>query len=280
VLRAFQLLKPNISREKILATEKKLMQYLLSFDLETSASPIIGKVAYDLVTEALGVDDPYASIKKQYNQLALQFYDEAREIVNKAEDPLFKAIIVAALGNTIDFGTNHKIDFVSDIKNFTPNNLAINDYEKFKESLRKTENLLILLDNAGEIVFDKLLVETIIKIFPDIEIICSVRASPIINDATLEDAKYIGLNDLVQVIEGSGTPGIHLPSTSNEFKKYFFLRDGVILSKGQGNFESLYGMEIPDKEVFYLLKAKCSLMERIFSVKEGNIIFKRKTDNF
>ena len=280
VLRAFQLLKPNISREKILATEKKLMQYLLSFDLETSASPIIGKVAYDLVTEALGVDDPYASIKKQYNQLALQFYDEAREIVNKAEDPLFKAIIVAALGNTIDFGTNHKIDFVSDIKNFTPNNLAINDYEKFKESLRKTENLLILLDNAGEIVFDKLLVETIIKIFPDIEIICSVRASPIINDATLEDAKYIGLNDLVQVIEGSGTPGIHLPSTSNEFKKYFFLRDGVILSKGQDNFESLYGMEIPDKEVFYLLKAKCSLMERIFSVKEGNIIFKRKTDNF
>jgi hypothetical protein len=280
VLRAFQLLKPDISPEVIINTQKKLMEYLLNFDLETKASPIVGKVAYDLVTKALGVDDPYASLKKKYNQLALKFYDEARELVIKAEDPLFKALIISALGNTIDFGTNHEIDFVSDIKNFTPDKLAINDYEKFKESLRETQNLLILLDNAGEIVFDKLLVETIIKTFPDLEIICSVRASPIINDATLEDAKYIGLMDLVQVIEGSGTAGIHLPSTSNEFKKHFFLKDGVILSKGQGNFESLYGMELPDKEVFYLLKAKCSLMERIFSVKEGNIIFKRKTTNF
>ena len=280
VLRAFQLLKPNISREIILNTQKKLMEYLLNFDMETRASPIIGKVAYNLVTEALGVDDPYASIKKQFNQLALQFYDEARDIVNKAEDPLFKAIIVAALGNTIDFGANHRIDFVNDIKNFTLDNLAINDYKKFKESLQNTKNLLILLDNAGEIVFDKLLVEVIIKNFPDLKIVCSVRESPIINDATLEDAKFIGLTDLVQVIEGSGTAGIHLPSTSNEFKKYFFQKGGVILSKGQGNFESLHGMEILDKEVFYLLKAKCSLMERIFSVHEGNIIFKKKTDNF
>ena len=280
VLRAFQLLKPDISREKILATQKKFMEYLLSFDLEKNASPIIGKVAYNLVAEALGVKDPYASIKKEYNQLALKFYDEATQLINNAKDPLFEAIIIAALGNTIDFGTNHEINFINDIKNFTPDKLAINDYEKFKVSLQNAKHLLILLDNAGEIVFDKLLVETIIKTFPDLEIVCSVRASPIINDATLEDAEFIGLTDLVQVIEGSGTPGIYLPTTSNKFKKHFFLKDGVILSKGQGNFESLYGMEIPDKEVFYLLKAKCSLMERIFSVKEGNIIFKRKTENF
>ncbi|MHA1487850.1 MAG: ARMT1-like domain-containing protein [Promethearchaeota archaeon] len=96
----------------------------------------------------------------------------------------------------------------------------------------------------------------------------------------MEDAKFVGLTDLVQVIEASGTPGIDLPTTTDEFKKYFFLKDGVILSKGQGNFESLHGMEIPEKEVYYLLKAKCSLMERLFSVKQGNIIFKRKTENF
>ncbi len=280
VLRAFQLLKPNISREIILDTQKKLMDYLVGFDIEKRASPIIGKVAYNLVAEALGVKDPYASIKKKYNQLALQFYDEARKIVTTAEDPLFEAIIVAALGNTIDFGTSHKIDFIHDIKNFTLDNLAINDYETFKQSLLDTNHLLILLDNAGEIVFDKLLVETMLKTFPELEIICSVRSAPIINDATIEDAKFVGLTDLVQVIEASGTPGIYLPTTTDEFKKQFFLKDGVILSKGQGNFESLHGMEIPDKEVYYLLKAKCSLMERLFSVKEGQIIFKRKTENF
>jgi uncharacterized protein with ATP-grasp and redox domains len=280
VLRAFQLLKPDASREKILATQKKFMEYLLSFDLEKKASPIIGKVAYNLVAEALGLKDPYASIKKKYNELALQFYDEATELVNKAKDPLFKAIVVSALGNTIDFGTNHKIDFIEDIKNFSPDNLAINDYEEFKDSLEHTNNLLILLDNAGEIVFDKLLVETLISSFPELSITCSVRSAPIINDATLEDATFIGLTEIVKVIEGSGTPGIDLPSTTDEFKRYFFLKDGVILSKGQGNFESLYGMEIPNKEIFYLLKAKCSLMERLFSVKEGNIIFKRKTKSF
>jgi len=280
VLRAFRLLKPNISREIIIDTQKKLMEYLISFDLEKRASPIIGKVAYNLVAEALGVSDPYASIKKQYNQLALQFYTEAKKIVNRAKDPLFEAIIVAALGNTIDLGTNHKIDFIHDIKNFTPDKLAINDYDTFKQSLLDTGHLLILLDNTGEIVFDKLLVETMLNTFPDLEIICSVRSAPIINDATLEDAKFVGLTDLVQVIEASATPGIDIPTTTDEFKKQFFLKDGVILSKGQGNFESLYGMEIPNKEVYYLLKAKCSLMERLFSVKEGNIILKRKTDNF
>jgi len=280
VLRAFQLLKPDISSEIIMDTQKKLMEYLISLDLEKKTSPVMGKVTYSLVAQALGVTDPYASIKKKHNQLALQFFDEARKIVNNAEDPLFEAIIVAALGNTIDMGTNHKIDFINDIKNFTPDDLAINDYETFKESLLGANHLLILLDNAGEIVFDKLLVETMLKTFPELEIICSVRSAPIINDATLEDAKFIGLTDLVQVIEASDTPGIDIPTTTDEFKKHFFLKNGVILSKGQGNFESLYGMEIPDKEVFYLLKAKCSLMERLFSVKEGNIIFKRKTENF
>jgi len=279
VLRAFQLLKPNISREIILDTQKKLMDYLVGFDIDKRASPIIGKVAYTLVAEALGVKDPYASIKKHYNQLALQFYDEARNIVNNAKDPLFKAIIVAALGNTIDFGTSHKIDFIHDIKNFTQDKLAINDYETFKQSLLDADHLLILLDNAGEIVFDKLLVETMRKTLPELEITCAVRSAPIINDATMEDAKFVGLTDLVQVIEASGTPGIYLPATTTEFKKHFFRKSGVILSKGQGNFESLHGMEI-DKEVYYLLKAKCSLMERLFSVKQGSIIFKRKTENF
>ncbi|MFW9948948.1 MAG: DUF89 domain-containing protein, partial [Candidatus Thorarchaeota archaeon] len=202
------------------------------------------------------------------------------KIINNAEDPLFRAIIIAALGNTIDFGTNHEINFIRDIKNFTSDNLAINDYEIFKQTMQDASHLLILLDNAGEIVFDKLLVETLIDTFPELEIICSVRSEPIINDAMLEDAKFVGLNDVVQVIEASGTPGIDLVTATDAFKNYFFLKGGVILSKGQGNFESLYGMDIPDKEVFYLLKAKCSLMERIFSVNEGEIVFKRKTGNF
>ena len=280
VLRAFKLLKPDISREIVLDTQKKLMEYLMNLDMEQNASPIFGKTAYKLVAEALGVKDPYASIKKKYNQLAMQFYDEAKKIVDKAEDPLIEAIIVAALGNTIDLAAQHKIDFINDIKKFSPKDLVINDYDKFKQVLQKTNHLLILGDNCGEIVFDKLLIVTIKKLYPDLEIIYSVRAAPTINDVTIEDAKFVGLTDLVQVIEGSDTPGIHIPTSTEEFKKHFFLKDGVILSKGQGNFESLYGMKMPDRKMFYLLKAKCSLMERIFKVKIGNLIFKMKTNSF
>ena len=280
VLRAFQLLKPDISREIILDTQKKLMEYLMNLDMEQNASPIFGKALYKLIAEALGVKDPYASIKKKYNQLAMQFYDEAKKIVDKAEDPLFEAIIVAALGNTIDLAAQHQIDFINDIKNFSPEDLVINDYDKFKQALQRTNHLLILGDNCGEIVFDKLLIVTIKKLYPDLEIIYAVRAAPTINDVTIEDAKFVGLTDLVRVIEGSDTPGIHIPTSTDEFKKHFFLKNSVILSKGQGNFESLYGMEIPDRKMFYLLKAKCSLMERIFKVKIGDLIFKMKTDSF
>ena len=102
----------------------------------------------------------------------------------------------------------------------------------------------------------------------------------IINDVTYEDAEYIGLTKIVKVIEATQTPGIYLPDLSDEFKKLFYLKGGLILSKGQGNFESLYEMELPDQDVYYLLKAKCSLMEDIFEVKLGDIIFKRKTPGF
>jgi uncharacterized protein with ATP-grasp and redox domains len=280
MLRAFKLLKPNISREIIISAQKKLMQNLIDVNINRNASPIIGKMAYGIVAETLGMKDPYAELKKEQNNLALEFYDEAKELVDNAEDPLFEAIIVAALGNTIDLAAQHKIDFITDIKNFDPESLVINDYDEFRISIENAKNLLILGDNCGEIVFDKLLVATIKNIFPTLNIVYSVRSAPIINDVTIEDANYIGLNELVPIVETCPTPGIDLSTSSEEFKNIFFLKGGIILSKGQGNFESLYQMEIPDKEVFYLLKAKCNLMERIFNVKNGDLIFKRKTANF
>ncbi len=280
VLRAFKLLEPDISREKIINAQKKLMKYLINVDINNTASPIIGKTAYGIVADTLGLKDPYINLKKKYNHLALEFYEEAKKIVETSEDLLLKALIVAALGNTVDLAAQHKIEIINDIKTFSIENLAINEYTQFKESLQKAEHLLILGDNCGEIVFDKLLIETIQKLFPNLEIIYSVRSGPIINDVTLEDAKMVGLTDLVKIVESSPTPGIDLSTSTEEFKYYFNRKGGVILSKGQGNFESLYKMPIPEKDVYYLLKAKCSLMERIFNVKIGALIFKKKSDKF
>lgn len=280
MLRAFKLVKPDISREKVLSAQKKLMKYLIEVDINDIASPIIGKTAYGLVAETLGIKDPYYDLKKRYNKIALAFYEEAQNIVNKANDPLLKALIISALGNTVDMATQHKIEFIDDMKTFSGEEFVINDYNHFKASLKNTEHLLILGDNCGEIVFDKLLIETIQKLYPDLEIIYSVRSAPVINDVTLDDAQMIGLDKIIKVIESSPTPGIDLNTSTEEFRQYFFKKGGIILSKGQGNFESLYKLPIPQKEVYYLLKAKCVLMERIFQLNIGDLIFKRKTDNF
>lgn len=280
ILRAFKRLDSNISREKILNAQKKLMKYLYELSFDENASPIVGKFAYGLVAETLDIKDPYHSIKKEQNQLALNKYDEIKKLVENAKDPLSEAILVAALSNTIDLATQHEIDLISDIKNFSSKNLVINDFNKFKKALEVTPHLLIIGDNNGEIVFDKLLIEMIIKLYPNLKIVYAVRSAPIINDVTLDDAKFVGISELVEVIESSPTPGVDLLSSTEDFKKHFFFPGGVILSKGQGNFESLYGMEIPNVELFYLLKAKCSLMERIFNVKIGDLIFKKKSSNF
>jgi uncharacterized protein with ATP-grasp and redox domains len=280
MFRAFKLIRPNISNEIIISTQKKLMKYLIEIDINKTRTPIIGKVAYNLVAETLGVQDPYYNLKKQYNHSALKVYDDVKNFIDKAQDPLFEAILVAALGNTIDFATPHKIDFISDLKQFTSENMKINDYLEFKKSLANTNHLLIIGDNAGEIVFDKLLIVTIKKFYPNLEIIYSVRSYPIINDATMEDARQVGLTDLVTVIESCSAPGIDLSMITDNFNKHFNLKKGVVLSKGQGNFESLYQIELPNKELYYLLKAKCNLMKRIFNVEIGDLIFKKKTEGF
>jgi len=278
VYKALNLLSPSISKEKIIETQIKLMEHLIKIDVLNKPGPIIGEKVYQLIAEALGEEDPYKALKDKYNRIALEYYDKAKDIIKHAEDPLFEALAISAIGNTIDFGAPHDMDLINDLKTFTPDKFKINDIPDFKKSLEKSKNMIILLDNAGEIVFDKLLVETLQKLYPDLEIICTVRSAPIINDATMEDAKFIGLTEIVKVIEAGPTPGIELSVASEEFKKAFYSnKGGIILSKGQGNFESLYKLEVPNKEVYYLLKAKCVLMERIFKVKIGDLIFKRKS---
>ncbi len=281
IYKALRLLKPDISKDIVIDTQKRLMEFLTKTDILTKPGPLIGKKTYELIAEAIGSSDPYKELKVESNKLAMSYYDKIKAMLKSSDDPLFEAIAVSAIGNTIDYGAHHEMDLINDIKNFSVNDLKINEINKFKQSLENSSNLLILLDNAGEIVFDMLLVETLKKSYPKLDITCAVRGAPIINDATMEDAEVVGLTEIVKVIDGPASPGIELSIASKEFKDLFLAKDdGIVLAKGQGNFESLYLMDIPNKDVYYLLKAKCILMERLFKVNLGDLIFKKKTKGF
>ncbi len=280
IYKSFGLLNPSAPTDLIIETQRKLMEYLSKDGILKQPGPIIGRQTYKFLAEALGNSDPYKELKRTYNEIAMKYYEQAKERLKKSKDPLLEAVVFAALGNTIDFGTSHGLDLAHDIETFSAEKLLINDIEEFRKALRKAKNLLILGDNAGEIVFDKLLIEQLKKLYPSLRIIYSVRSGPIINDSTKEDADFVGITKLVNVIESPDTPGIELSIASDEFKREFYENGGLILTKGQGNFESLYKIDIPNKEVFYLLKAKCVLMERIFNIKIGALIFKKKVNGF
>jgi uncharacterized protein with ATP-grasp and redox domains len=278
ILSAFKTLKPNVDKELVIKTQQQLMQHMLEIDLNEYTAPLIGKYLYNLVGNALGMEDPYKDLKRKYNNLALKYYEEVKHIIANSSDPLFEAIGASALGNTVDFASQHKIELIKDLRAFTPDNFKINDYKSFKHDLEKTEKLVIIGDNTGEIVLDKVLIETIRKLYPNKEIEYAVRSTSTINDATLQDAKYIGLTDIVKVIESSPAPGIDFSNISNELETYLNKNQSLVLSKGQGNFETLHSVQLGNKKIYYLLKAKCNLMERIFNVDLGSLIFKKKTD--
>ena len=280
IMKGLRLLNSEITNEDIINTQRKFMDYIISVDIKKTEAPLIGKKAYELIAEVLDCSDPYKSLKRHTNELSLQHYDEITEIILNSKDPLFHSIIVSALANTIDFASQHEIELISDLKNFDPKRLVINDYIKFKVSIKNADYLLIIGDNSGEIVFDKLLIEIIKRNHPKLEIIYAVRSVAVINDATMEDAEFIGLDKLIKVIKSGPTPGVNLDTATDEFKKYFFMKNIIILSKGQGNFESLYGLDLPYQDLYYLFMAKCNLLERILKVKIGDLILMKKTPKF
>ena len=188
--------------------------------------------------------------------------------MRRASDPLFAAVKVALAGNVIDLGLGIPYDLAHELTELKTRRLAKNDYAEFQRRLKKTRRILYIGDNAGEIVFDRVLVEEL-KRTGSYEITFVVKSGPIINDALMADARAAGLAELVPVIEsGNRRIGVDLATASTEMKRAFREAD-LIISKGQGNFESLNGT---DKRIFFILKAKCECVADELGVKLGDWI--------
>jgi len=246
---------------------REVLRLTANLDMGVSP-PAIGQKIHRLIREILGQDDPYKDIKDRFNKLALEMYPELEERVRNSEDPFETAVRLAIAGNIIDFGVATSLkesDIHKTIEQSLSDDLDAGDIEEFRAAVANAKKILYLADNAGEIVFDRLLIEQL----PCEKMAVVVKASPVINDATMEDADFAGLDDIVEVIDnGSDGPGTILKTCSQSFLNRFEDAD-LIISKGQGNYETLSDI---DKNIFFVLKVKCSVIAEELGCEVGKMI--------
>jgi len=247
----------------ILQILKDVSVYLsqASFDVTPSE---IGLGVYRILSQRTGVEDPYKEVKERCIQQALSLYPELKRLIETSEDRLMTAVRLSIAGNVIDFGTGSSFDLKQELGTILSQDFAVNRYKEFRDALEKAQNIVYIADNAGETVFDRLLIEEINR-----PVIYVVREKPIINDATREDARLSGLGDVSEIMSsGCDAPGNILKFCSDEFLKIYGSAD-LVISKGQGNYEALSDEARP---IFFLLKAKCRVVARNLGVEEGSIV--------
>lgn len=251
---------------------RKILRLTSELDMSQSP-PAIAQQIHRCVRDLSGIEDPYRPVKQQFNNIALKLYPGLRHRVMDSGNPLELAIRLAIAGNIIDFGAFgvlHQSDLERAIEECLTTALEGMDLPAFQAAIENTGNILYLADNAGEIVLDRLLIEQL----PLEKLTVAVKGSPVLNDATIEDAIYAGLTQIVEVIDnGSDAPGTLLESCSENFRDRFENAD-LIIAKGQGNYETLSNV---DKHIYFLLKAKCPVIAGHIGCDVGRMIFQKST---
>jgi uncharacterized protein with ATP-grasp and redox domains len=230
----------------------------------------MGRDIHRLIRNLTGNDDPYRAVKEHSNNLALGILPDLRAKVMRSSDPFRAAVQMAAYGNVLDLGVR------SELEDFHINEAIARamttpfdaDTAELSDAVSKAERILYLADNAGEIVFDRLLIE----LLPEEKVTVAVRGRPVINDATMADAEAVGLTERVEVIDnGTDIPGTILAECSDFFRSRFERAD-LVISKGQGNYETLSDVE---KDIFFLLKAKCPVVAMDLDAELDGVVLRR-----
>jgi uncharacterized protein with ATP-grasp and redox domains len=256
--------------EKVL---REVTKMLLASSWE-STPPQLAHEVHRIVKRLTKESDPYKEAKKESNDLVLKMYPALKEKVGASNDPLRTAVRLAIAGNIIDFGPLQGFNLEEVIEEVLKKKFAIDDYEKLKEKLKDAETLLFFADNAGEIGFDKLLVESFLIEKSFKKIVFVVKGGPIINDATLEDAAYMGLCDLpkIEFLKLSNGEAGTGPERNSQVVKRWIRKHDLVISKGQGNYEGLS----ENDGLFFLLMAKCPVIASDLGVEVGDIVLKYK----
>lgn len=239
------------------AAMKNTHDFLKTANYEGCTPESLGEL-WQILLGSLGESDPYASIKSLCNQEAMRIVPSTRRKIANAADPLNIALKYAIAGNLIDYGLEHHVSIEEQngqIDEIAATTFSIDDSRKLIDALSGAKSLLYLGDNAGEIVFDRMLIELINERYPHLSVTFVVKGSAVLNDVTMTDALEVGMDSVARVIDnGDCSPGTVLFRSSEAFRSEFAGAD-VVLSKGQGNFESLSGEA--KENLFFLFTAKC-----------------------
>lgn len=232
----------------------------------SSTPPEIGDRIHRIVRREVGCGDPYREIKDTSTRQALALLPWMKARLAEADDPLEMAVRMSIAGNIIDLGPNKEYDLGGAVERVLAQPFAIDDGLAFREALSKARQVLYLADNAGETVFDRVLIEML-----DVPVIYAVKGGPILNDATLEDARAAGVDMAAEIVStGSDAPGTILKRCSEKFRRLYDEAE-LIIAKGQANYETL-SEEGP--RVFFLLQTKCPVIARDVGVPVGSIVLK------
>jgi len=251
-----------------------LARMIPKFSLHSSPPEMAYHIS-GMVKKRLGNRDVYKRIKEASNEMALGIYPQLKEKVENSGDRLLAAVEVAIAGNVIDYGAKNSLDIDREIemlfrKEFDDIGKKVFQYDDFKKDLDTAKKVLYLADNAGEVVFDRVLIEEFCN---KKEVTYVVREGPIINDALIKDAYDCGIDKVAKIISsGAEVPGTILKYCSKEFTEIFNNAE-FIISKGQGNYEALSSAR---KEIYFLLRAKCPVIARHAGVEVGDMVLKKR----
>lgn len=261
--------KYEIHEEKRDFVVSELLKEIAGIDLENSYSPEITRNIMARLKEYSTVEDPYRKEKQEGNRLMLERYDEFREMIHHSVNPFDTALRLAIAGNIIDFGPTNHFDVEGTIEKVLNSDFATDHSAQLQLQIEKSKTILYLGDNCGEIVLDKLFLETVNH--PNVWF--AVREKPVLNDATEKEAREVEIHRYAKIISnGDDAPSTLLHRVSSEFKEIYQQAD-LIISKGMGNYEGL--MFESDPRLFFLLMIKCPVIGRKIGSKKGEFVVKR-----
>lgn len=255
----------KISREVVDEISKKIST--LSYD---KSPPEHAIEIYGTISKLLTKDDLYKKEKLKAIAKAENFVTYLKELIEESDNKLLTALKASVAGNVLDLATQNSFDLDKEIQTVFDTNFAIDDFNSLENDLKNAKEIVILADNAGENIFDKIFIETLVELYPNLKINYATRGRPIINDITYEEAKESGVDKVCNLVDSGVASAGFIYELANENFKEIFDRSDFVIAKGMGNFETM--VDTQNKKTYFLFKVKCNVVSKLLNQKVGSII--------